>query len=101
MRCTALHSKDLISQYNSEWGSTEIAQTDGLGELAYETFVAVEPSPSGLELFGWAQGRSDVVANLFTNKAQGFDVEPPLPRLESVSFPRLTTATSNAEGGPS
>lgn len=95
-----LAARDLINPYAVEWGTTSRAETADVAGLPFETFVAVEPSGSGLELFGWAQGRSDVIASDFTSKARPFDIDPALPRLESVRFPRLAVLSGEDGAEP-
>ncbi len=51
--------------------------------------VRVTPSITGLELYGWAQGLPGLSARGFASKAQAFELTAAIPRLSSVSFPRL------------
>lgn len=52
----------------------------------FEKVLRVEPSMRGCELYGWAQGLSGVHGEQFTAKAEAFDTEPSIPRLEKVAL---------------
>jgi hypothetical protein len=51
--------------------------------------VRVIPSITGIELYGWAQGLPGMAPRNFASKAQVFDLDDAIPRLSSVTFPRL------------
>lgn len=51
--------------------------------------VNVAPSITGIELYGWAQGLPGLSPRSFASKAQPFDLADAIPRLGSVTFPKL------------
>jgi hypothetical protein len=56
----------------------------------YEAVIRVEPSPAGLELYGWAQGLAGITPGEFTSKAVPFEIENGIPRLANVTLVCLT-----------
>lgn len=54
-----------------------------------DTLLRVTPSITGIELYGWAQGLSGVSPRSFAAKARPFDLQDAIPRLRSVTFPKL------------
>jgi hypothetical protein len=62
----------------------------------FEYVVRVMPSARGCELYGWAQGLSGLVAPEFVSKAEAFDTEPAIPRLEKVALVGLPTIQENS-----
>jgi hypothetical protein len=80
-----LHRQGLVNSYRQGevpeevWGWRE----------PYPRFLYVSPSFSGLELYGWAQGLSGLTPEAFVLEALAFDVDPPLPRLRSVTIPNI------------
>jgi hypothetical protein len=57
------------------------------------TLVRVTPSIMGIELYGWAQGLPGLSPRGFASKAQPFEMEEAIPRLNSVTFPSLPEQT--------
>jgi hypothetical protein len=55
----------------------------------FENVVRVSPSPSGMELYGWAQGLPGLTSYEFPSMAQPFELEVPLPRLTRVALLQL------------
>jgi hypothetical protein len=55
----------------------------------FEYVLQVQPSMRGCELYGWAQGLPGLVASEFTSRAEVFDAEPSIPRLQGVALTRL------------
>jgi hypothetical protein len=85
-------------------GDSEVDENDALGHaigglvrvrlLADNFFyndelVNVAPSITGLELYGWAQGLQGLSPRSFASKAQPFVREDAIPRLGSVTFPKI------------
>jgi hypothetical protein len=48
--------------------------------------LQVEPTNTGLELYGWAQGLPGITSFEFPELAQAFDTKPPIPRLSSAKI---------------
>jgi hypothetical protein len=67
-------------------------------DAPYTNFLAVQPSPAGIELYGWAQGLPGLMPMPFVSEALPFDVDPPLPRLHTFMLPRLPEG--DAASGP-
>jgi hypothetical protein len=67
---------------------------------AFENVLRVQPSMRGCELYGWAQGLAGLHGAEFTAKAEVFDVEPPIPRLEKVAFTTEHGAGDGESNGP-
>lgn len=74
---------DLVSTYS--WGPrTETMQPNS----QYEALLMVEPSPSGIELFGWALGLSVLGYEDF-HMVEVPEIDPPVSRLSSFVLPDL------------
>jgi hypothetical protein len=73
---------------------------DNAPESPYETLLRVEAAPSGLQLYGWAQGLPGVYPGEFTKKAIAFETDPPIPRMVGVSLMLVDAkgADSNSPG---
>ena len=92
-----LHRQGLIESY------VEGERGPNLPDAPYPLFLAVTPSPSGQELYGWAQGLPGLTPEAFVLEALPFDVDPPLPGLRSAVLPQLPEqdpAIAPAQGHP-
>jgi hypothetical protein len=65
------------------------AKTGVVARSRFERVLIVSPSPSGMELYGWAQGLPGLLPFQFTSKALPFELADPIPRLMRVDFPTL------------
>jgi hypothetical protein len=63
----------------------------------FEAVVRVRPTARGCELYGWAQGLAGLLAPEFVTKAEVFDTEPAIPRLENVALTLLAPVQENPE----
>jgi hypothetical protein len=52
--------------------------------LPFSSSLGVAPTPTGLELYGWAQGLPGITPFEFPKKAKAFDTEPPIPRISGA-----------------
>jgi hypothetical protein len=59
---------------------------DNAPESPFENLLRVNIAPSGLQLYGWAQGLPGVYPGEFTKKAMAFETDPPIPRLTKVAL---------------
>jgi len=80
---TGLARAGLIADYY-KFG-TGAAASDAEFELAVRCIC----TPQGIELFYWAMGRPELDPWGFTTSADPFEVEPGVPRLQQVVFPKL------------
>lgn len=62
---------------------------DNAPESPYENLLRVMVTPSGLELYGWAQGSPGILPGKFTEEAVAFAMEPPIVRLTKVTMTLL------------
>jgi hypothetical protein len=88
-----LQRQDLVESY----AEGERGQHDP--DAPFPHFLAVTPSLSGQELYGWAQGLPGLIPDAFILDALPFDVDPPLPRLHVV-LPNLPETGSAAPPRP-
>jgi hypothetical protein len=52
----------------------------------FKRTLSVQATPTGLELYGWAQGLPGVTQFDFPSMALPFDTEPPIPRLSRIKL---------------
>jgi len=79
-----LQAVKLLSDNSACGPRSEVAR-----DSPFENVLQVQPSMRGCELYGWAQGLPGLSAEEFTSKAEVFDTEPAIPRLENVALTRL------------
>jgi hypothetical protein len=68
----------------------------GQPDPQFDHLLRVRPSVMGLELYGWAQGLPGLSPGDFQSKATVFDLENPIPRLDSAMLPGLPEAQATA-----
>ncbi len=62
----------------------------GRPDSRFAGVVWVRPSPSGVELFGWALGHQGLTCTRFVQLPPIVDLEPPVPRLVNFEIPDLS-----------
>lgn len=79
--------------------SYSFGPTKDMGHInsGFESVLAVSPSVTGIELYGWAQGLSGLSAQEFISKATLFDPENPIPRFGNIEFPMLPKEASRSD----
>jgi len=80
---TGLQAADLLTD-TACGPRSDIAQ-----DSPFEHVLRAAPTMRGCELYGWAQGLPGLLAGEFTSKAEVFNVEPAIPRLENAALPKL------------
>jgi hypothetical protein len=76
---TGLARNGLIEDH--DWGPRTEAH---LVNSPYDEVVVAVPSIAGFELYGWAQGRGDMLLERFPFEAEVFDTEPTTARLKTA-----------------
>jgi hypothetical protein len=62
----------------------------------FEHVLCVRPSLMGVELYGWAQGLAGLSAAEFITKAEAFEAEDPIPRLNRIELPHISTSAETS-----
>ena len=57
---------------------------DNSPDAPYPNVLSVQPSVAAMELYGWAQGLPGLIPTAFVLEALPFDVDPPLPLLQTA-----------------
>ena len=92
-----LHRQGLV---NDQYAHGLRAQSES-PDAPYENVLNVGPSMAGIELYGWAQGLPGLIPSAFILEALPFDVDPPLPRLDSAVLPRVPKREAANTSAPS
>ena len=72
-------------------GPKEIMPPPAALNTEFENLISVRPTTMGVELYGWAQGLPGLSPGEFVIKAEVFDPENTIPRLNQIEFPLLQT----------
>ena len=80
------------------WHAWGLREHTNFKTSPFDVVLVVQPSPSGMELFGWAMGRAGLTPAEFTSLDDEWDTS--LPRLSRVALPSLPAVPEEEGDGP-